>query len=43
MDKEHTVTATDPTTDTTAAPGPWCNSCDSYFNLITNTCRCNNR
>ncbi|MBP2055364.1 hypothetical protein J2Z21_008378 [Streptomyces griseochromogenes] len=26
------------------APGSiWCNSCDSWFNVITNTCRCNNR
>ncbi|MGG2460628.1 hypothetical protein ACO0M4_12555 [Streptomyces sp. RGM 3693] len=21
----------------------WCKSCDSWFNPITNTCRCNNR
>lgn len=40
MDKDYAVTATD---STTPPPGPWCNSCDSYFNLITNTCRCNNR
>ncbi len=42
MDKELTMTA-DRTEDTAPAPGPWCNSCDSYFNLITNTCRCNYR
>lgn len=24
-------------------PGIWCESCESYFNLITNMCRCNNR
>lgn len=30
--------------DSAPAPGSiWCNSCDSWFNVITNTCRCNNR
>ncbi len=30
--------------DTPPTPGSvWCSSCDSWFNIITNTCRCNNR
>ncbi|SHM52090.1 hypothetical protein SAMN05216268_111288 [Streptomyces yunnanensis] len=35
---------TDQRNGTPPMPGSiWCNSCDSWFNPITNTCRCNNR
>ncbi|MHA7956264.1 hypothetical protein ACX9I7_00705 [Streptomyces sp. L500] len=42
------MTAPDDTTDRAPKPEPkpeqpWCKACDSYFNLLTNTCRCNYR
>ncbi len=34
---------TSPPKEIPPIPGAiWCKSCDSWFNPITNTCRCNN-
>ncbi len=30
-------------TERPSTPPDWCHSCDSRFNRLTNTCRCNYR
>ncbi len=35
---------TDMSKDNPPVPGSvWCFSCDSWFNIVTNTCGCSNR